>query len=176
MDFVADFAQQYAALFVSICALLLTINQAVMTRKHNRLTVRPHLTSFTDNVPHPSFGGISLIKMSLSNNGIGPAVVKSFQPMLDGVPLDPENFDELLSIAKRELPVSLLDQGCRFSLFRKGYVMAKDESMSVAEIAYAPTIHDDPKALEAALQRFHLKVDYESIYEEKFSYDSRNHF
>ena len=27
MDFVADFAQQYAALFVSICALLLTINQ-----------------------------------------------------------------------------------------------------------------------------------------------------
>lgn len=176
MDFIANLAQQYAALFISICALLLTINQARITRTHNKLTVRPHLTSFTEHLPHPNISGVTLIKLTLSNNGIGPAVIKSYEPMLDGQPLDPTRFDALLALAKDVLPVSILGQECRFSFLRKGYVMAKDEEKPIASVAFVPTLDTDFILLERAEQRFHVRVAYESIYGEPFEYDSRNHF
>lgn len=176
MEFITNIADKYAALLVSICALLLTINQARMTRKHNKLTVRPHLTSFTTHVPHPDISGVTLIKFTLSNNGIGPAVIRTYEPMFDEKALDPTKFDELLALAKEVLPISILDQECWFGFFRKGYVMAKDEEMNVAIVAVVPTIDTNHQALEEALQRFHIKVGYESMYGEAFTYDSRNHF
>lgn len=176
MELIANLAQQYAALFVSICALLLTINQAVMTRRHNKLTVRPHLTSFTDRILHPEITGVTQVKLTLSNNGVGPAVIRSYEPMLDGQPLDPTKFVALLATAKEVLPVSILDQECRFAFFRKGYVMAKDEEKCIALLAIVPTLDTDFALLEKAEQRFHIRVTYESIYGERFGYDSRNHF
>jgi len=43
IKYLADLAREYAALFISICALILTISQAKAIRKHNRLTSDPTL-------------------------------------------------------------------------------------------------------------------------------------
>ncbi len=176
MEFLTSFAQEYAALVVSICALVLTISQANATRRHNKLMIRPHLTSFTDQSPAPGMAGVTLIKMALSNNGIGPAVIKSYEPLLDGQPLDPTKGDELLAVAKQVLPAPVLDHPCEFAFFRKGYVMAKDEEKNVATVAVVITLDTDLMALRKAQERFHLRVQYESLYGEQFVYDSRDHF
>lgn len=175
MDFLADIAREYAALLVSICALFLTINQSLATRKHNRLTVRPHLTSFVDQRADTERKGITTIKATLSNNGLGPAIVKEFELLLDGAPIEHSEPGDLFPTVEKILPVRLLADECHFAVLRQNYVMAKDAALPVATISYAPTIHDDPTAIRVAMRRFHIRVSYESAYGESFAYDSRNH-
>lgn len=175
MDFLADIAREYSALLVSICALFLTINQSRATRKHNRLTVKPHLTSFIETKPDTSRQGLMVINVTLSNNGLGPAIIKTFEPLLDGTPIKYSKPGDLYPIAEKVLPVRLIADECYFAVLRNKYVMAKDAALAVATITYATTIHDDPVAIQDAHNRFHLRVSYESAYEESFAYDSRSH-
>lgn len=175
MDFLIDLCQQYAALFVSICALFLTINQSMATRRHNRLTVKPHLTSFTERVADSERNGIVLVKATLSNNGLGPAIIKSFEPLFDGLSIKASDPDELAEFVQKTLPVSILRDECYFSVLRKDYVLAKDQKITVAQLSVLPTIDVSYEALKASLDQFHLRVTYESAYGESFTYDSRDH-
>lgn len=166
MDFLIDLCQQYAALFVSICALFLTINQSMATRRHNRLTVKPHLTSFTERVADSERNGIVLVKATLSNNGLGPAIIKSFEPLFDGLSIKASDPDELAEFVQKTLPVSILRDECYFSVLRKDYVLAKDQKITVAQLSVLPTIDVSYEALKASLDQFHLRVTYESAYGE----------
>jgi len=175
MDFLIELCQQYAALFVSICALFLTIHQSRATRKHNRLTVKPHLTSFTDRVADPERKGIILVKATLSNNGLGPAIIKSFEPLFDGMPIKASDPEDLAEFVEKTLSVSILRDECYFSVLRKDYVLAKDQKVTVAQLSIVPTLDVSYDDLKGALDKFHLRVTYESAYGESFVYDSRNH-
>jgi hypothetical protein len=175
MELLAELAREYAALLVSICALFLTINQSMATRKHNRLTVKPHLTSFTEIRPDPERQGIMTVKATLSNNGLGPAIVKTFEPLLDGVPINFSKPGDIFPIVEKVLPLRLIADECYFAVLHQNYVLAKDAVLAVATISYAQTVHDDPAAIQDALNRFHIRVSYESAYGESFAYDSRCH-
>jgi len=176
IDFFAELAREYAALLVSICALFLTINQSMATRRHNRLSVTPHLTSFTDHKRDSENSDLRVITFTLTNNGLGPAIIDRYELLQDRKVIDDLSPDNLVKIATKVLPIAILADCCYFSVLRKGYVLAKDEVITVAKIKYAPTIHDDPKKLDEALQSFHIRVTFESIYRKSFSYDSRDHF
>ena len=175
MSFLADLAREYAALLVSICALFLTISQAMATRKHNRLTVRPHLATYTDNKADLERAGVRIIKIEITNSGLGPAIIKTFEPLLDGEPLKADDPDDLFPVVRKTIPANLIDDECHITVLRPGHVLANDEVVTIAHLAIVPTIHDDPKALKEALDRFHIRVRYESGYEESFAYDSREH-
>ena len=64
-----------ASAIIAVCALVLTIYQARLARRHNRLSVRPLLSSFVEQVSGPD----ARITFSLVNNGLGPALVDSFE-------------------------------------------------------------------------------------------------
>ena len=67
------------AIIISVCALFVTIFQSRQIVKHNKLSVTPHLTfdSFVDE----DEGTISL---SISNTGVGPAIISEFILKDDG--------------------------------------------------------------------------------------------
>lgn len=176
MVFLSDFALEHAALLVSICALLLTIGQAWATRRHNRLTVRPHFATFTETKADPERKGIQIVEVRLTNSGLGPAIIKTFEPLLDGTPLQANEPDDLFPVVAKTIPARMIDDECHISVLRKGHVMAKDEAVTIAHLEIVPTIHDQPKALKDALERFHIRVCYESMYGESMPpYDSREH-
>lgn len=175
MDFLADLAREYAALLVSICALFLTINQSMATRRHNRLTVKPDLTSFTEQLKDPERTQIVFVTAKLFNNGLGPAIIKSYEPLFDGVPINADDPDDLLPVVERALPLSLIRSECSFAVLRKGYVMAKDEQVTVAKLSVVPTLGVSEEVMKNALQRFQIRVTYESAYGDQFTYDSRQH-
>lgn len=175
MSFLADLAREYAALMISICALFLTISQAMATRKHNRLTVRPHIATYSETKADPERKGIRIIKVQLTNSGLGPAFIKKFEPLLDGVSIKADESDDLFPVVRRTIPASMIDDECCIMVLRPGHVMAKDEVVTLAHLAIVPTIHDDPQALKVALNRFHIRIVGESAYGEPFVYDSREH-
>jgi len=113
--------------------------------------------------------------VKLSNNGLGPAFIKTFNPLLDEVCIQADEPDDLFAAVRKVIPASLIDDECHISVLRSGHVMAKGEVVTLAHLVIFPTPHDDPKALKKALDRFHIQIGYESGYGESFVYDSREH-
>ena len=88
-------------LYLSICALILTISQAKAIRRHNRLTVRPHLATYTETKADQDRKGVVVVMVKLSNNGLGPAFIKTFNPLLDEVYIPADEPDECLLQLKK---------------------------------------------------------------------------
>ena len=69
--------QSYLAVFLAIFAVVISIWQGYEQRRHNRLSVKPILT----------FDGITSNNrrmIRLSNDGLGPAIIKRFRIIEDG--------------------------------------------------------------------------------------------
>jgi hypothetical protein len=64
---------------IALCALGLTIWQAMLTRRHNRLSVKPYLTIWNDLDQEKHRYWIQLL-----NNGTGPALIKDFRIEIHG--------------------------------------------------------------------------------------------
>lgn len=71
---------------LSLCALSLTLWQGYLTRKHNRLSTRPHLTLNSHLFVNGTFYAVDL-----KNDGLGPAFIKSISVFFDGEQLEPGN-------------------------------------------------------------------------------------
>lgn len=95
--------------------------------------------------------------------------------MYGGIQVKASDSDDLAEFVGKTLPVSILPGGCYFSVLRDGYVLAKDQTILVAELAIVPTLNVSYDAMKRALDQFHLRVTYESAYGESFVYDSRDH-
>jgi hypothetical protein len=80
----AETVRTWLPLLISVCAISMTIYQAYNTRRHTRLSVQPRL-SWTVNLA--GNGGISY---SLTNDGFGPAVLRSLDLKLDGEVVGPD--------------------------------------------------------------------------------------
>jgi hypothetical protein len=63
------------SLATAVCALVATIWQAAISRKHNRLSVRPMLTLYRREID-----GVITVK----NNGSGPAIIQSYELYFGG--------------------------------------------------------------------------------------------
>lgn len=161
-----------AALVVSLCALGLTVYQAYLSREHNRISVRPSLSTFYDIDPAPDNPRITLVSIKLKNSGLGPAVIKSFEILVEGEAVTVKSPDEMHRLVLKHLTGHIVEDRCRFVVLVKHYVMAQDASEEIALIA----IRDITLEQSEVLKKLALRVSFESAYGEPFTYDTRKHF
>lgn len=161
-----------AALVISVCAVVLTLASASATRKHNRLSVRPHMATFTTRGPDKDDSSVYVVAVTLRNCGLGPAIIRKFEVLLDGVPVAVEKPDDLFPIFDETIKAEKVVSKCNFAVLHPDHAMAKDEVVPVATVAIRPPFYPE---MEDDLQRFHLRVTFESMYGESFCYDSRDH-
>ena len=69
------------SLFVAVLAALFTAYQAIISRQHNKMSVRPYLT--IDRTFWLSRDGIYTARMTLENTGLGPAIVNCHKLFFD---------------------------------------------------------------------------------------------
>lgn len=162
-----------ASFIVSTCAIVLTFIQGRSTIKHNRISVRPMLTTTVAITPLKDHPGVFVFEASLLNSGLGPAFIKSYKILIDGNPIVAKHPQELFPEIERALPrYKILRQISVLSMFRKDSVVASDASFVVAKIVVDPQGSTD---LSEQLRRLQLLVKYDSVYGEHFTYDSRCH-
>ena len=141
------------------------------TIKHNKISVIPRLTTFTHKYFLNEPSSEAQLRVMLSNCGLGPAVIKSYEILVDGKPAlvnEPSEYYQVVQIAV----TSTLDiQRCRFTILRKETVLAQGEEIVVADIYAAYTTSQQLDEFK----KFHIKVCYESLYGQSFTYDSRDH-
>ena len=155
----------FSSAVIALCALGLTIWQACITRSHNRLSVRPHLTTWR-HLDHANHS----YSVDLINNGIGPAFVRSFKVFVDGHLIPGENYEPLQKALKILFPQ--YEHSSHQSFLGDGYSMAANEVRPLLSVQFIGPSFPKPEEIEHALKRGRLLIGYVSIYDEEFKFDS----
>lgn len=167
-----DFSIDPGSAAIAALALFVSVHSAWETRQHSRLSVRPRLTTFTSK-DAKRYGDevVTSVAVLLSNSGLGPAVIKDYQFLLDGEAIKIDNTAELVERLQRELRVDVPGGSTTITNLRKGHAVRAGEDVTVAIFA----VRNPPESFDQDFKRLQIRVTYESMYGEQWTYDSRDH-
>ena len=132
-----------AGLATAVCALVATIWQGVVARKHNRLSVKPVLTLYREE----SDG-----KIYIKNNGTGPALIREYELYKDG---------RLIEEGDVQSSIPLL---ARAASLTTGVALAPGDTIDLIESrTYMDGTHVPP------LEALRIRILYTSIYGETWT-------
>lgn len=160
-----DFIGRNAEQLVALVALVVAVGSFWVQRKHNRLSVKPHLITFTEIVEAKKH-----VLVRLKNNGLGPALIKSFEFRFDGKIKNngsPYKVGELIDMLLK----GVLYRSTRTHL-GTDYAMPANESMVLVDIELMPTESLSLFEVKKRLERIDLIVKYESFYGAGFVLDT----
>ncbi|WP_319237476.1 hypothetical protein [uncultured Propionivibrio sp.] len=156
-----------ASAVIAVFALVATVWQAWVTRKHNRLSVKPLLNTWSE-----TNGGAGIYEARLKNIGIGPAIIDSFEVRVDDKMVEGNGLDVIDSAVKAMFPSnapSVLYKSC----MAKGGALGAGEGITIVRIQFSPLAMPTYDEFEQMKKRVRLTVRYKSIYKhEQYSYDS----
>lgn len=150
---------------IALCALFLAIWQGYQARKYNRISVTPHLTTWTHSDEKKNLYVIEVI-----NNGIGPAVIQNFRMYVDGQLIQGEDSELVKKALKILFPNT--NYNSHQSYFAKGYVMAEKEKRPLVAVAFHGENVPSPETVDHAMKRSRLVLEYQSMYGQSFCLDS----
>ncbi len=152
---------------IALCALGTTFWQAYVSRQHNKLSVKPYLTTWTH---LQNDGASNIFTVDILNNGVGPALIKSFQIYVDGQEVKGKD-DELVKKAFKILFPTYQSEP-DYAYMSKGYMMPPREKCHLVKAVFSTPIEVVEKEVEHAKERVRVVVKYESIYQEQQTFDS----
>jgi len=153
-----------SSIFIAVCALFISVWHGIVARKHNRLSVRPHLTSWTDD--HLNTKG--LFRYRVMNNGLGPALIEKIVLKVDGNEVIGEGDELIKNALEILLPGRIYTYHSYYAFFKKGYSMLPKENVVVAEVQFNPIFPNPKKFGERLEKQATLEITYKSFYGERF--------
>jgi hypothetical protein len=147
---------------IALCALGISIWQGSQARKHNKLSFKPHLTTWTHRNVQKGFYAIELI-----NNGLGPAIIESFVVNVDGKRISGDGTVPIEKALKIVFPNHSYES--HHSYVAKGYSMAAKERCTIVAVQFTGPQFPSSEFVEHALNRSDLEIAYKSFYEEVFN-------
>jgi len=168
---ITEFLSRHLSTIIALCALFLTIYQSYLQRKHNRLSVKPRLSTtteftYTDNM--------LIYKAHLINCGLGPAVIKSFNIVHGEKVIPVHHYQDFFDMLET-LFVGQIHPDSRLFVFRKEGALGLGENECIANLLIRETPEMPISKIQTLLLEYGLYIEYESAYAEKFTYDSRVH-
>ena len=156
-----------AANVIAICALVATFWQAYISRQHNKLSVKPYLTTWTNLQDNET----SLIfTVDILNNGVGPALIKSFQIYVNEQEIKGKE-DELVKKAFKILFPTYPSEP-DYAYMTTGYMMPPGGECHLVTATFSAPIASVKEEIEYAKGSVRIVIQYESIYQEQQTFDS----
>ena len=164
----AEAVRAWVPIVISICAISMTIFQAMATRRHMRLSVQPRVDWRIE-----EDAGAGTVILSLANVGFGPAVVSDLAFVIDGEAVratGPEACAEVDGRIGRG-DAERWDTAC-FSNIGE-YVLRPGDTVVIYGNRPAPAHADeDHAASRVDFRRFGATARYCSFYEECWSLEA----
>lgn len=154
-----------AAVFSAIAALAaiwISVTQFRAAKEHNIRMVTPHLSSWRD--LDDETGSFTI---TLTNDGIGPAIVKSVTVAIDGAPLTGQGsvlMDQVVSTV-----VGRYFKNKEFDMFLEGHYVSPQQTLDILHIRSDKYSCGELAKLMG--ERVRLSISYESILGQKYTYD-----
>ena len=152
---------------IALCALAYTVWQGKQAQKHNKLSFRPHLTSWSHQNSDKGAYAVEVM-----NNGLGPALIESFIVKIDGKIISGEGTEPIEKGLKILFPN--IQYQSHQAYMANGYSMAAKEKCTVLAIQFVVPTSLTKEAIEHTLNRADLIIKYKSFYEEEFIYSSED--
>ncbi len=146
---------------IALCALIFTIWQGFQARKHNKLSYRPHLTTWVHSDADKGFYAVDLI-----NNGLGPALIENFILKVDGKIIPGERTEPIEKALKILFPNH--NYNSYYSFVSKGYSMAAKDKRTIVSVQFTNPPFPTREFVEHALNRGDIEISYKSFYNEIF--------
>ena len=156
-----------SSVLIALCALGYTMWQSKQTQRHNKLSFRPHLTSWSH-----SNGDKGVYTVKLINNGLGPALIENFVFKIDGKIMSGEGTEPIHKGLTIRFPNNTYQSHQAYMV--KGYSMAAKEKCTILAIQFSKPTSLSKEVIEHVLNRADLVIKYKSFYEEEFTYSSED--
>lgn len=156
---------------IAIYALALTFYGLYATRRHNRLSVTPHICSCRSRLA--TNGGVTFA-YDISNNGIGPARITSFVLLRDGKPFPRGKGEYVEALFSDIIGDKLKCQFSRSLSLGENTSMRAGDTARLVEIFIPGATPADELKFQELLSTAHIRIEYESFYGKRFAYDSRD--
>ena len=154
------------SLVVATTAVVMSSWQMWAQRKHNRVSVTPHLSEHT----HTSVNnGVISLQFNVANNGIGPAFINSFTVLHNGKKLDKDT-DVPKLVAERS-GMNVVDRSTHW--LAKGASLAVNEKLTLFSLDVRQGSKCLKQELETAINEYDLVIEYSNAYKERFVFDTR---
>jgi hypothetical protein len=146
---------------IALCALIFTIWQGFQARKHNKLSCRPHLTTWTHSGADKGFYSVKLM-----NNGLGPALIENFVLKVDGKIISGVGTEPIEKALKILFPNHnyISEQ----SVVSKGYLMPAKDECTIVAVQFRNPPFPTREFVEHTLNRGDIEISYKSFYNEFF--------
>jgi len=169
-ELVKGYVIEYWQGIIAIIALLLSIYQILISKKHNRISVNPKVSTFSDS---KVIDKLFIMKVDIMNNGLGPAIIESFDVFYDDHLISSNDHEKLANFLREKFPQAISHT---VSSLGVNYPMKAGEERKLVEIAVPnfKALFDLHKSYTAELNRFNLVVKYKSVYGEKFKHDTHD--
>jgi len=148
-----------ASVVIALSASAATIWQAVLTRRHNRLSVRPHLRIDRSEVD------VEGIKISVLNTGVGPAIVESFQIKVDNEVIEGNLFSRMQN-AWTKLGLQQYNFEAYFPVAQEAFGVGECQILIVPRLT-KPSAQDIER-IRSVVPRLTFTIGYTSIYGDQF--------
>lgn len=169
LDTVWNFFQSNWEGITAFCALFLTIVELRANRKHNKLSVRPHLGTFAF---HDTNDGILEYTYILKNDGLGPAIVNRFSVFFSNKLLVENDVLETQEKVGQKISDHFAAK-YYVGAYTKGAVVSAGESFTLLNIRMELLSSDQIGHLRNFLDNFDLEIEYSSFYGDEFSVSSK---
>lgn len=144
---------------IALGALSIAVYEGYVTRRHNRLSTKPHL-SFKCDLQKDS----PQVNVMVRNNGLGPAVLKAFEVGLRGKVPEPLPWNGWLNLVEQAgFPPGIVVG----TVLNEGDSIAPGQSHHILTIELA-TAGPDRDQIAQWVSNITINVTYESIYKETF--------
>lgn len=156
----AEAFRLWLPLVISLCAISLTVFQAMSTRRHTRLSVQPRIDWRV--MQDAATGSLAF---SLVNVGFGPAVMEEVVMFFDGETLGPIGTDTCAELARRiGREGDTWDTDC--SAIEGEYVLRPGDSLTLFASRPSPSATSDHRVSEADARKVSANARYCSFYDE----------
>lgn len=160
-----------AEVIIAGCALILTIYELHANRRHNRLSVVPHIVSSF----HKDWNNDGLTATyDICNHGIGPARIKKFTLYIKGeVFTPPEKKEPIESLICTHVAGRLKYDIKKQAFPGRDYSILAGQSYRLCEIQFPNAKTADLDGMDEIWKGMDIRIEYESFYGVGYVFDTR---
>lgn len=151
-----------SSILIALMALGFTVYQSSKQRKHERISVKPHLDFFES---RSSLNDDISFTLTLHNNGLGPAIIKrhkvykGLKGMADWEQVDVRS--ELLNVLSTEKIYT--------ASFRSDFSIPANSKHTYLHISIKSKDQEAAEQLASIIYEYNVEIEYENMYGESFT-------